>query len=72
MKTAEWQCTACDATNRRLVADGATSATDICVTCHMPHRIEIGERPVRWTSSPLSPLPGGRGGRQREVSVDEA
>ena len=64
MKTAEWQCTACDATNRRLVPDTATSDTDRCVTCHTAHIIEIGERPVRWKASPaspLSPLPDGRG-----------
>ena len=53
MKTAEWQCTACDATNRRLVPDGATSASDSCVTCHTAHVIEIGETTVRWKASPL-------------------
>jgi hypothetical protein len=67
MKTAEWQCTACNATNRRLVPDDATTATDRCVTCHTRHIIEIENRPVRWSArqtSPRAPLPTGRGGQE--------
>ncbi len=33
-QTAEWICTRCGSTNRRLVADGARRAEDACVTCH--------------------------------------
>ena len=32
MRTAEWQCTVCGTTNRKLVSDGLTSDTDRCVT----------------------------------------
>ena len=46
--TAEWICTRCGSTNRRLVDDGARQASDECVTCHTRHDIEAGERPVRW------------------------
>lgn len=46
--TAEWICTRCGTTNRRLIPDDATEVTDRCVTCHARHVITIGERPVRW------------------------
>jgi len=46
--TAEWICTRCGSTNRKLVSDGATSAEDRCVTCRAPHRLEADPRPVRW------------------------
>jgi hypothetical protein len=48
MKTAEWQCTVCGATNRKLVADTVTEANDRCVTCGKPHTVRADERPVRW------------------------
>jgi DNA-directed RNA polymerase subunit RPC12/RpoP len=48
MPTAEWICTRCGSTNRKLVADGASKATDECVTCHAKHDIEADSRPVRW------------------------
>ena len=48
--TAEWICTRCGATNRRLVPAGATRAADACYTCHAKHEIEVDERPVRWKS----------------------
>ncbi|MBI2074152.1 MAG: hypothetical protein HYW06_05085 [Gemmatimonadetes bacterium] len=48
MKTAEWLCTACGATNRKLVADQQTQAEDRCVTCHTRHVIQQVPRPVRW------------------------
>jgi DNA-directed RNA polymerase subunit RPC12/RpoP len=48
MKTAEWQCTSCGATNRKLVTDDQTRTEDRCVTCHRRHVIEQEERPVRW------------------------
>ena len=53
MTTAEWICTRCGSTNRRLVADGELHATDSCVTCHTPHDIEADARPVRWNARPL-------------------
>jgi hypothetical protein len=57
MKTAEWVCTVCGTTNRKLVPDNVTSDSDRCVTCHGIHLVEMGSRPVRWTAQPRSPLP---------------
>ena len=51
MKTAEWLCTACGATNRKLVADEQTHAEDRCVTCHTRHAIERDRWPVRWLAT---------------------
>jgi len=51
--TAEWICTRCGSTNRRLVPDGATRAVDVCVTCHARHELEADARPVRWRARPL-------------------
>jgi hypothetical protein len=48
--TAEWICTRCGATNRKLVALGTTQITDRCVTCHSAHIVEVDERPVRWNA----------------------
>ncbi len=48
MTTAEWNCTKCGATNRRLVEDHASHAEDRCVTCHKRHTLQKGPRPVRW------------------------
>jgi hypothetical protein len=48
--TAEWICTRCGSTNRRLVADGVASSVDECLTCHTRHEIERDARPVRWRS----------------------
>ncbi len=52
MTTAEWICTRCGSTNRVLVPDGATQATDECVTCHTRHALEADARPVRWRAIP--------------------
>jgi hypothetical protein len=52
--TAEWICTRCGSTNRRLVPDDAQDAADVCVTCHTPHEIQRDERPVRWRARPAS------------------
>ncbi len=49
--TAEWQCTSCGSTNRKFVAAGTTRAEDRCVSCHTPHVIRPGPRPVRWEAS---------------------
>lgn len=50
--TAEWTCTRCGSTNRRLVPADATTARDECVTCHTKHEIAPDARPVRWTARP--------------------
>ncbi len=52
--TAEWICTRCGSTNRRLVPDGAQRAEDECVTCHARHVLEADARPVRWRARPAS------------------
>ena len=46
--TAEWLCTRCGATNRKLVSTDTTRTSDRCVTCHARHEVVPGERPVRW------------------------
>lgn len=48
--TAEWICTRCGSTNRRLVPAGTTRAEDTCLRCHTPHIIEAEPRPVRWNA----------------------
>ena len=48
--TAEWICTRCGATNRKLVAVGTRQAADHCVTCHAEHIVEPSSRPVRWNA----------------------
>jgi hypothetical protein len=52
MKTAEWICTRCGSTNRRLVPISATRAEDECLTCHTRHEIRPEARPVRWDAKP--------------------
>lgn len=49
--TAEWLCTSCGATNRKLVAEQAVEADDRCVTCHTRHHLTRAERPVRWRAA---------------------
>jgi hypothetical protein len=51
-QTAEWICTRCGSTNRKLVADGARRASDECLTCHAKHDLEPEARPVRWRAVP--------------------
>lgn len=46
--TAEWICTRCGASNRKLVAYDTTETTDRCVHCRAPHVVRPGVRPVRW------------------------
>jgi len=46
--TAEWNCTRCGTTNRKLVPAKTTRTTDRCAHCGAVHIIEPGERPVRW------------------------
>jgi hypothetical protein len=48
--TAEWICTRCGATNRKLVALSTRQTSDRCVTCHARHIVEPNSRPVRWNA----------------------
>jgi len=48
--TAEWQCTRCNATNRKLADSTEREIRDRCVTCHQKHLVTPGTRPVRWTA----------------------
>jgi len=53
MKTAEWICTKCGVTNRKLVNPNHTEVMDKCVTCHAKHRVTEDDRPVRWQATSL-------------------
>ena len=46
--TAEWLCTACGASNRRLVHEDDREVHDRCFTCKTAHVIEPSDRPVYW------------------------
>ena len=46
--TAEWNCTRCGATNRKLLSADSTSTVDRCVHCKAKHVVERGPRNVRW------------------------
>jgi DNA-directed RNA polymerase subunit RPC12/RpoP len=46
--TAEWLCTRCGTTNRKLVSSDTTRTVDRCVTCHAKHEVTPNDRPVRW------------------------
>lgn len=48
VQTAEWLCTRCGVTNRKLVPSGATEARDRCVHCGTRHIVAPDDRPVRW------------------------
>ncbi len=48
--TAEWNCTRCGTTNRRLVPAKTTRTTDRCSHCKAVHVLEPNARPVRWTA----------------------
>jgi DNA-directed RNA polymerase subunit RPC12/RpoP len=54
MKTAEWLCTSCGTTNRKLVDDSVTAAEDRCIHCGARHSIAQQERPVRWSAAAKS------------------
>ncbi len=49
--TAEWICTRCGSTNRRLVAATTAQTMDRCVHCNARHTIEPDDRPVRWNAT---------------------
>lgn len=46
--TAEWLCTRCGVTNRKLAEPGASEVTDKCLHCGLKHVVRRDERPVRW------------------------
>ena len=48
--SAEWQCTQCGVTNRRLVPKDAREAADRCMHCGRKHKLRIDARPVRWNA----------------------
>ena len=48
--TAEWNCTRCGSTNRKLVPADTTQTRDRCNHCRAWHTIEPNERPVRWNA----------------------
>jgi hypothetical protein len=48
--TAEWNCTRCGTTNRKLVPLGVGHTTDRCTHCKTRHTIDADDRPVRWTA----------------------
>jgi hypothetical protein len=47
-RSAEWICTRCGSTNRKLVPASQTESTDRCVSCKTSHLVRVGTRPVRW------------------------
>jgi DNA-directed RNA polymerase subunit RPC12/RpoP len=49
-RTAEWLCTRCGSTNRKLVPADTTRTKDRCTHCHAKHIVEPDVRPVRWRS----------------------
>lgn len=51
MQTAEWICTKCGVTNRKLVDDTVTETDDRCVTCHTRHQVTRDVRPVFWRAA---------------------
>ena len=53
-ETAEWICTRCGSTNRKLVPEGTRRTEDTCVTCHTRHEIEADPRPVRWNARAMA------------------
>jgi DNA-directed RNA polymerase subunit RPC12/RpoP len=50
--TAEWLCTRCGSTNRRLVPRTTGEVVDRCLHCHERHVVTRGKRPVRWEARP--------------------
>ena len=47
-RSAEWICTRCGSTNRKLVPASQTESTDRCVSCKTAHVVHVSSRPVRW------------------------
>ena len=48
--TAEWNCTRCGTTNRKLVPLADQRTTDRCAHCRTRHVIEPDTRRVRWVA----------------------
>jgi DNA-directed RNA polymerase subunit RPC12/RpoP len=48
--TAEWNCTRCGTTNRKLVPASASRVVDRCNHCAAKHVVEPDARPVRWNA----------------------
>ena len=48
--TAEWTCTRCGTTNRKLVPADTARTRDRCTHCRAWHLVDPGERPVRWNA----------------------
>ena len=46
--TAEWNCTTCATTNRKLVPHESSSVDDRCVHCKTRHVVTASDRPIRW------------------------
>lgn len=46
--TAEWICTRCGTSNRKLVPADAIRTLDRCSHCGAKHTVVPGDRPVRW------------------------
>jgi DNA-directed RNA polymerase subunit RPC12/RpoP len=46
--TAEWSCTRCGTTNRKLVPLTDERTTDRCMHCRTQHIVEPDVRRVRW------------------------
>lgn len=46
--TAEWTCTRCGSTNRKLVPIATVEFEDTCVSCPADHVVMRPERPMRW------------------------
>lgn len=47
-RTAEWLCTRCGTTNRKLVSADTTETRDRCAHCGARHTVRLNDRPVRW------------------------
>ncbi len=48
--TAEWTCTRCATTNRKLVPQGTRTVKDRCVHCRATHEVAAADRPTRWNA----------------------
>lgn len=49
--TAEWKCTKCGVTNRKLVDPDVPLVQDRCVTCGARHEVRPGPRPPFWQAT---------------------
>ena len=49
--TAEWNCTRCGTTNRKLVPLTDERTTDRCTHCRHPAHHRAGYRRVRWAAT---------------------